>query len=54
MKGTPTPERFATGTCFICKKKCDEEAYCHFECSVAYSEEKNRRIKEAIEKEKNA
>ena len=37
---------FELGICFICLKPCDK-AYCHYECAVAYSEEKDKRIKEA-------
>lgn len=39
---------FNPGICFICRTNiADAESYCHYECAVAYSEEKQRRIDEA-------
>lgn len=43
-------EKFIKGICFMCKRACDSQAYIHYECSVAYSEEKAKRIKEANDK----
>lgn len=39
-------EKFIQGQCFICKQNCQADAYAHFECCLAYFEEKNKRIKE--------
>ena len=43
-------ERWTKGNCFICKKQCEADAYVHHECSVAYWEEKQKRLKEAWDK----
>ena len=43
------------GKCFVCNLKCDRDAYVHYECAVAYSDEMNKRIKaieESLEKKK--
>lgn len=40
------------GICFICNEVCPIEAYCHFECSLAYSDFKTKELKEKIQKEK--
>lgn len=52
MRGYLPPRALVTGTCFVCLKPCDKDAYCHLECAYAMSEEKTKRIKEAIEKAK--
>jgi len=52
MKGDPIrPKPIELGTCFICLKPC--EAYCHLECALAMSEERDKRKEEAKELEKN-
>lgn len=51
MKGYKEPEKFEQGICFICMEKCDKNAYCHYECALAYSEEKGKRIIKSREKE---
>jgi len=43
-------KKYTRGICWICNTKCDPDAYCHFECADAYSEENKRRRKEANEK----
>lgn len=43
-------KKFELGKCFICGKECGKEAYIHNECAIAYSDEKNKRIKEANQK----
>ena len=40
-------KEFVEGKCFICGKPCDPESYCHFECALAYANEKEKRIREA-------
>ena len=47
MKGYVKPEGFKEGVCFICGEPCKPEHYCHFECALAYSEAKDRKIKKA-------
>ena len=47
MKGYTRPEVFVIGNCFICNQPCDANAYCHFKCAEAYSEEKARRVEKA-------
>ena len=46
MKGYKKPEQIIKGTCFICLKECHPFAYCHLECAIALSDEKEKRIKE--------
>lgn len=38
---------FIEGRCFICRKteNMDPEGYCHMECGIAYTEEKNKNRK---------
>lgn len=43
---------FELGVCFICGKPCDKTAYCHYCCALAFSDEKDKRIKEAKEDSK--
>ena len=43
--------KYIKGQCFICKQKTqDPEAYVHTECAYAYSDDKNRRIRESQDK----
>jgi hypothetical protein len=46
-------KKFEKGKCFICSKECDKDAYCHIECSYAYSDEKQKRINEANKKQQS-
>ena len=50
VKGYYPPRKIDTGICFICGEKCNPDNYCHFKCAIAYSDEKGRRGREAIEK----
>ncbi|MEI6849704.1 MAG: hypothetical protein WCK29_01570 [archaeon] len=43
-------QRWIKGHCFICNKDCDIDAYVHMECSYAYWDEKQKRLKEAWDK----
>ena len=41
-------KRYVPGQCFLCRKPTeDKEAYIHYECAISYSEDKQKRIKEA-------
>ena len=41
-------KQFVKGECFLCLKKADDSnAYCHYSCCIAYSDEKQKRINEA-------
>lgn len=40
-------KKFEEGKCFLCNKECEKEAYCHYDCALAYSDEKLKRTKEA-------
>lgn len=51
-KGYVSPKPFERGHCFICNKDCDKEAYCHYECAVAFSSNAKDKIKDAREQEK--
>jgi len=42
---------YKEGICFICNKPCDPEGYVHYECCIAYSDYKEKRIKEAMSHE---
>lgn len=53
MKGYKESRKITEGICFICGKPCDSNSYCHHECAIAFAEEKDRRIKEARQEEKN-
>jgi hypothetical protein len=50
MKGYNKPDKIEKGICFICIESCDFNAYVHSACAYAYLDEKERRIKEAKEK----
>ena len=52
MKGYIPPRQFTAGVCFLCNTGCAQNNFCHYECAIAYSEEKEKRIKEAREKER--
>ena len=41
-------ERFVKGNCFICKQPCESESYAHYSCSLAYEDERIKRLKEAL------
>jgi hypothetical protein len=45
-------KKFIKGTCFICNKECENNAYLHNSCAIAYEDEKNRRYKEALNDQK--
>lgn len=47
MKDVQVNTTFIKGTCFICKKPCDSDSYCHYECAYAIFDEKQKRIHEA-------
>ena len=49
MKGYVHPEPFRIGTCFLCREPCDGDKCLHFTCAIAYSDEKERRIRQAKE-----
>lgn len=42
-------KQFIPGECFICLGKCDPKAYLHYQCGLAYYDEKEKRIKAANE-----
>jgi hypothetical protein len=42
-------KKFEKGICFICGQPCREDIYVHLECATAYTDEKQKRIKEADE-----
>ena len=42
-------ERWVKGNCFICKQKCQDDAYCHETCSFAYWDEKQKRLDDGYE-----
>lgn len=42
----PILKQFEEGICFACGEKLKEEYYIHYECAIAYSDEKSKRIKE--------
>jgi len=45
-------KEYIAGECFICKGKVeDPESYLHYECAVAYSDDKEKRRKEALDKQ---
>jgi hypothetical protein len=52
MKGYIKPDKLEVGNCFVCKKPCEFNAYCHNECAIALHTEKERRIQEAKDKSK--
>lgn len=44
---------FTQGTCFICGNRCNLNNYVHYECAVAYENEKEKKIKEMKNEENN-
>ena len=50
MKGYVKPEKLVKGICFVCGNPCDPDRYCHYNCSQAMAEAKERLIQEAKEK----
>ena len=46
MKGQSLGEIYPKGICLICKQPTDSEAIAHYECSIAYTEEKLRLARE--------
>lgn len=36
-------EELKKGDCFICKTPCDVSAYCHLDCAIALSDERQKR-----------
>jgi len=40
--------RYKKGVCFICNGECNEEAYVHYTCAVAYHDWNEERMKEVI------
>lgn len=40
---------YIEGECFLCREKTEDEAYCHYECAIAFGEDKQNRIKKADE-----
>lgn len=51
MKGYIRPHQFTPNVCFICGEPCLEGTYAHSYCAIAYSDEKDRKIKQANEEE---
>lgn len=43
-------KKWEKGKCFICGNPCLEDYFCHEACSIAYDDEKKKRLKEAWEK----
>jgi hypothetical protein len=41
---------FVEGVCFLCNQPC--ERYVHFECASCWEKEREKKIREIIEKEK--
>lgn len=37
------------GICFICGKECEKDHYAHYECCLAYAENKELKLKELNE-----
>jgi hypothetical protein len=40
-------EHYEKGNCFVCRKDCDKDSYCHFECARAFCDDKEKRLKDA-------
>ena len=40
------PEAFKDGVCFLCGNPCEPGHYLHYDCSRAYNDEFEKRIKE--------
>lgn len=43
-------KQYIKGICFICSSACDSDSYLHYTCGVAYHDDKEKRIREALEK----
>lgn len=41
-------KKYVKGECFICGESCSEGKFAHYECCVAYSDDKDKRIQEAV------
>lgn len=39
-------DKFVLGQCFICKTQCEQRAVLHYSCATAYSEKRDKLIKE--------
>lgn len=50
MKGQTFSELFPKGICFLCKEPCHPEAILHRECTRAYDQYKDQKLKELEEK----
>lgn len=43
-------KQLVEGSCFICGKPCQYDAYVHFACAIAYEDAKKGRVKKLMEK----
>jgi hypothetical protein len=40
------PQEFKPGECFLCGLACEKDCVLHYECALAYDDEKKKRLKE--------